>query len=122
MLDGKWSRGPSVISRDGVLHERAGGAGRRSFPVSPGQTYSISISYRGAPLARPQIGVLLYDAAGHQIATEPTDEWYDLPADGVWVRNPFGFVAPPGAVRAMLYLGTKGGPSDWRGVVVYRER
>jgi mannosyltransferase len=122
LLDGKWSRGPSVTSRDGVLHERAGSAARRSFAVSPGQTYSISISYRGAPPARPQIGVLLYDAAGHQIATEPTDEWYDLPADGVWVRNPFGFVAPPGAARAMLYLGTKGGPSDWRGVVVYRER
>jgi 4-amino-4-deoxy-L-arabinose transferase-like glycosyltransferase len=122
LLDGKWRRSPLTTSSRGVLHERAGGAVRRSFPVSPGQTFSISVAYRGTPPARPQIGVLLYDSAGRQIGSYPSDDWYDLPADGVWLRNPFGFVTPPGAVRATLYVGTRGGASEWRNIAIYRER
>jgi 4-amino-4-deoxy-L-arabinose transferase-like glycosyltransferase len=122
LFDGRWARSASVTASGRVLHERRGASVRRSFSVTPGQTYSIDVTYRGAPPSRPQIGVLLYDAAGRQIDTFPRDNWYDLPTDGVWIRNPFGFVVPPNAVRAMLYLGTKGGPSTWRDVAVYRER
>ena len=92
-----------------------------SFSVRPGATYSVSVEYRGEPPARPRIGVLVYDFAGNQIATFPNDHWYDLPANGVWLRIPFGFIAPPRAVRAVLYIGTRW-LSSWRHVAVYRER
>lgn len=122
LLDGHWPRRGPVSSARGVLHQGAGGAVTRSFPVRPGEAYSIEVRYRGVPPARPQIGLLVYDSAGRQMAAFPNDRWYDLPVNGAWLSNPFGFVAPPGAVRAMLYLNSKDGRSEWRDVAIYRER
>jgi hypothetical protein len=120
--DGRWRLSGAVTRNGNLLLTGSGGSATRSFSVHSGQAYTVSVGYRGAPPVAPHIGVLLYDATGKQIAAYPATHWYDLPANGAWVVNPFGFISPPGAARAMLYVSSRGGPSEWRNLAVYRER
>lgn len=120
--DGRWQLRGAVSRTGSVLRTGSGGSATRSFSVHSGQAYTVSVGYHGAPPVAPHVGVLLYDANGKQIAAYPATHWYDLPANGTWIENPFGFIAPPGAVRAMLYVTSRGGPSEWRDLAVYRER
>jgi hypothetical protein len=46
--------------------------------------------------------------------------WYELPVDGVWLSQPFGFVAPPGSARAVFSLANRWGQVRYRNVRVYR--
>lgn len=95
----------------------------RTFPVTAGETISVATDYRGEPPAsKPVVRLVLFDAAGHSIATFPRTMWYDWPVMGVWLSQPFGFVAPPGSTRATLTLSTAWGQAAWRHVAVYRER
>jgi hypothetical protein len=45
-----------------------------------------------------------------------------MPVNGVWLSEPFGFIAPPGAVRARLTVQNAWGETDWRKIAVYGER
>jgi 4-amino-4-deoxy-L-arabinose transferase-like glycosyltransferase len=112
--------GPATIHA-GLIRERSGGSILRRFTVSPGQTYFVPLQYRGVPPADPSLGVLLYDSQGKQIGSFPRIQWYDLPVNGAWLSNPFGFVAPPGSAGALLYASSSDGPSEWR-FSVYQER
>jgi hypothetical protein len=59
---------------------------------------------------------------GRLLDTFPRTEWYHLPVNGAWLTQPFGFVAPPGAVRATLRVQNLWGTCYWRHLAVYRQR
>jgi mannosyltransferase len=120
---GSWTRTGNVRIAGGsaVMSGRAELA--RSFALSAGSAYSVSIEYRGIPpAAKPRISARVFDASGRLLATFPRTMWYDWPVNGVWLSQPFGFVAPPGAVRATLTLTNAWGTSYWSSVGVYKER
>ncbi|MGI8968727.1 MAG: hypothetical protein ACR2GA_06460, partial [Chloroflexota bacterium] len=95
----------------------------RSFAVQSGGMYSISVEFRGdPPAAKPLVTVEVRDAANHLLGIFPRTQWYDWPVNGVWLSQPFGFVAPPGAAHATLTLRQGWGSGAWRHVAVYQER
>lgn len=105
----------------------------RSFPVSAGAAYSANVEYRGYPGSHPLVRVRVYDAAGHTLGrmiddygamldSFPRTEWYDMPVNGVWLSQPFGFVAPPGAVHATITLSNTSGVCAWRNIGIFQER
>lgn len=122
------------ISRVGtVVRERAHASLSRSFPVTSGVAYAVNVEWRSNPPAYPQAEVQTFDRAGrvvgsrvdrygHVETTFPRTQWYSLPATGIWLSQPFGFVAPPGAVRATIHLENLWGETWWRNIAVYRER
>lgn len=94
----------------------------RMFAVRPGAAYSVSSEFRGIPPAsKPLVTVDVYDSAGRNVGEFPRDQWYDWPVNDVWLSQPLGFVAPPGAVRAVLRIGQSWGEGRWRHVAVYRQ-
>jgi len=128
-----WLNRGSVVTRAGVLTQNGPASSRRSFAVTPGSTFVANVEYQGIPPAYPTVTVQTYDRKGQPVGTMvdrfgnrlegfPRTEWYDLPANGVWLSQPFGFIAPPGAVRATLRLQTRWGQCSWRNIAVYRER
>jgi len=118
-----WQRRGNVTIGHSAATLRGDASLSRSFAVSPGATYSVSVSYQGVPpAAKPDVTVDVYGSDGRVLGTFPRTQWYDWPVSGVWLEQPFGFVAPPGAVRADLMLASKWGIASWRDVAVYRER
>lgn len=128
-----WRRSGNVRTTGGIARERGRSSMERSFPVREGATYVANVEYRGYPPAYPLVAVRTYDRNGRAVGSMtdrfgrlldsfPRTEWYDLPVNGVWLSEPFGFVAPPGAVRATFTLQTLRGECDWRHIEVYRER
>jgi mannosyltransferase len=94
----------------------------RSFAVRAGDAYSANIEYRGVPPAKNYASINTYGRNGKLLESFPHTKWYDLPVNGVWISEPIGFVAPPGATRAVISLHNFRGVSSWRNVAVYRER
>jgi 4-amino-4-deoxy-L-arabinose transferase-like glycosyltransferase len=118
-----WHHAGTVVLRGGQAVAQGNTVLARAFPLRAGHTYSVSIDYRGMPpAAKPVIAVRAFDRSGHLLATFPRTKWYDWPVTGVWLSQPFGFVAPPGAARAVLTLDTGWGQARWRHVAVYQER
>lgn len=109
-------------ARGDVLQAQGPTTAVRSFPVQAGRAYSVSMAFRGVPgSSKPAVPLRLFDAHGHVLATFPRTRWYDWPVSGVWLSQPYGFVSPPGAVRATLTLQMRAGTGYWRDVAVYRE-
>jgi mannosyltransferase len=132
-FDRAWTRRGRVSLTGGVLRERGKASTSRSFPVTSGAAYSVNVEWRSNPPAYPLVAVQTYDRAGHIVGTRrdrfgdletafPRTQWYSLPATGVWLLQPFGFVAPPGAVRATIRIENLWGDTSWRNIAVYRER
>jgi hypothetical protein len=104
----------------------------RSFAVQPGGAYLVNVQYRCMPPAYPLVSVEAMDAAGQSKRSAdpfgtheevfPRSKWYDWPVVGMWLSQPFGFVAPPDDTRAVLRLRTLWGSCSWRSIAVYRER
>ncbi|MBV9281084.1 MAG: glycosyltransferase family 39 protein [Chloroflexi bacterium] len=128
-----WRHAGAVTAADHILQENGRATVSRSFPLTPGGTYIANVEYRGIPPASPLVSVQTYDRSGRVVGTMvdrfgdvldsfPRTEWYDLPANGVWLSEPFGFVAPAGAVRATIRLQTRWGVCYWRHIAIYRER
>jgi mannosyltransferase len=117
-----WSRVGSVTVHGGQATERGNAQLVRSFAVQPGDAYSANIEYRGMPPSRNYASIDAFDRNGKLLESFPHTKWYDLPVNGVWISQPLGFVAPPGAARAILRLHTFRGEGSWRNVAVYRER
>jgi hypothetical protein len=116
-----WSfRGPVHVS-GGIVHEPQHAAVVRTFPVRPGQLYSSQVVFR-CERGWPLLSVDVLDAQGNVLATFPRTKWYGLPANGVWLSVPFGFITPPGAVRARITASTKWGEVDWQTIAVYHRR
>lgn len=120
-LGNPWSaRGRvSTTSRGVVLSGAA--AASAPFTVVPGAPYSVAVQRRADPPAYATIAVDVLDRSGRLLGTYPRTEWYDWPASGVWLSQPFGFIAPPGARRAILRLQSSWGRAAWRDIAVYRE-
>jgi hypothetical protein len=127
-----WRNRGAAEARAGVLTQTGPASARRTFSVTPGSTYVANVEYQGIPPAYPTVTVQIYDRKGQPVGTMvdrfgnrlegfPRTEWYDLPANAVWLSQPFGFIAPPGAVRATLRLQTAWGQCSWRNIAVYRE-
>jgi hypothetical protein len=131
---GAWERQGRVLGNGSVVEERGNSSLSRSFRVTAGSAYFANIEWRGFAPANPNVMVRTYDAAGKLVGGGMTDrfgdvltsfprtEWYNMPANGVWLSQPFGFVAPTGAVRAVITLHNAWGTTDWRHIAVYRER
>lgn len=128
-----WLTRGKVSLRAGVLSERGKGSVSRSFLVAAGTAYSVNIEWRSNPPAYPMVMVQTFDRAGNVVGTRrdrfgrtensfPRTQWYSLPATGVWLSQPFGFVAPPGAARATIWIENLWGDTWWRNIAVYRER
>lgn len=117
-----WSRSGSVVSQQGVALENGHTVLSRSFPVVPGVAYSVSLELQALPPAGPSVSVEVYDGAGALLTRFPRTEWYDLPVNGAWLTQPFGFVAPPGSAHAVLRLRNAWGQCYWRHLAVYRQR
>lgn len=90
-----------------------------SFPVRPGRAYSAGLEYRGAPPGGPAVSVRVLDKSGREVARFPRTMWYELPLTGVWLQQPFGFVAPPGAARAVISIENRWGQVRYRNVRVF---
>lgn len=119
----RWHRQGRAQVHGGVISVRGTTSLSRRFAVQPGGVYSISVDFRGTPPAsKPLVSLQVYGATGDLIATFPRTQWYDWLVNGVWISQPFGFVAPPGSSVAVLRLQTAWGHSYWRRVGVYRER
>ena len=118
-----WSSTGRVVRTGNVLRQNGPAEIRRSFAVRTGETYSVSVEYRGLPpAAKPGVTATVLAADGSVLGTYPRTQWYDWPVNGVWLSQPFGFVVPPGGVRVVLRLQTAWGVGEWRHVAVYRER
>lgn len=128
-----WSQRGEVRFRGATIAQRGEAVASRSFPVRAGSLYVVAAGSRVLPPASASISLQTYDshgqvvghavdAAGDYLDSFPRTEWYDLPATGAWLRQPFGFVAPPGATHATLWLRSWWGEVRWRDVAVYRER
>jgi hypothetical protein len=128
-----WRRSSQVTIHPGVVTEQGRAALRASFPVSAGAAYSVNVEYRSFPPALPSVRLQTFDRSGKVVGgihnglgwyldSFPRTTWYDMPVNGVWISQPFGFIAPPGAVRATLSLQNGWGMTAWRHIAVYRER
>jgi len=114
-----WRRSGAVFVSRGVAQTRGTAQLSRTFAVQPGVAYSVAVEYRGIPPTRPLVSLQTYDSMGRRLDAFPRTQWYDWPANGVWLSQPFGFVAPPHATRAVLRLQTLWGRGAWRHVDVY---
>ena len=128
-----WTKFGKAAINGATLRLNGRAEAQRHFRVVPGATYFVNVAYRAFPPSSPSIQVFLRDAQGRPVATYddrygrlmdafPRTQWYDLPVSGVWLKQPFGFVAPPGAARATIVIKNRWGQVDWRSVGVYRER
>ncbi len=118
-LGGAWRRSGAVSVFRGVAQTRGPAQLSRTFAVRPGVAYSVAVEYKGIPPARPLVSLQTYDSAGRRLDAFPRTQWYDWPSNGVWLSQPFGFVAPPNATRAVLRLQTLWGRGAWRHIDVY---
>jgi hypothetical protein len=109
--------GPVHVS-GGVAAEKQGALLSRSFPVEAGTMYSVQVLYRSW-WGWPGLDLNVYDRSGAVLTTFPRTSWYGFPVNDVWLSQPFGFVAPPGAARAQIVASTKWGEVDWRIIAVY---
>lgn len=116
-----------------VLTLNGNASATRRFRVQPGATYFFDVSYRAAAPSTPSIQVLVRDDSGKPVATYinrygrlidgfPRTQWYNLPVTGVWLNQPFGFVAPAGSRTATIVISNRWGQVSWRGVAAYRQR
>jgi hypothetical protein len=106
---------PSSLGLRGAIHVDF------SFRVHGGEAYTVSFGYRAIPPSSSRIVVRVYDRQGQLLGTFPHTKWYDLPVNGVWLSEPFGFVAPKAGTRAVLELVNLWGQTSWRSVAVHRE-
>ncbi len=114
----RWKLHGQVQVSHGVAVEREHAVLTRTFSVRPGSLYSVQVRYR-SQWGFPLLTIDLYDRDGNVLATFPRTKWYGLPANGVWLSQPFGFIAPPGAVRAGITASTKWGQVVWQSIAVY---
>lgn len=133
VFDGRsttWTTSRRASARSGLLQEGRGSTAQSAFSLQPGHAYTVNVEYQGIPPADPHVNVEIYDGTGtllsgftdrfgHLLTGYPRTEWYDLPADGAWVREPFGFIAPSGATRALITVSNGWGFSRWRNLTVY---
>ncbi len=131
-FDGRWTHtgGVSVNGSTATVGGRTSLS--RSFSVQPGKAYAVNVDYRCTPPAYPLVSVDAMDSTGRSKRSAdpfgtneeqfPRSKWYDWPVVGLWLSQPFGFVAPPDDVRAVLHLRTLWGSCSWRHIAVYRER
>ena len=132
-FDGLWATVGSVARQGKALTESGASRAVRTFDISGGRPYVANIEYRGLPGSAPHVAIQTFDRAGHVLGTItdrfgnvldsfPRTEWYDMPVNGVWISQPFGFVAPQDAVRATFALTNQWGTCYWRNIAVYAER
>jgi hypothetical protein len=118
-----WTKRGNVQVFGGVVMVNGTTLLARRFPVHSGGTYTVSVQYLGEPpSSKPRIDVRVFDRAGRELGDFPRTEWYDWPVNGVWLSQPFGFVAPPGADHAQIRFATAWGEGFFRHVAVYTER
>lgn len=121
-LGSRWKRQGSVTVSSGTAMESGKASMSTSFSVRAGRAYSVALQYLAMPGASPHAEATVYDANGRLLETFPHTMWYELPDSGVWLAQPFGFIPPPGAVRATLTLRTGSGLVRWRDVGVFTTR
>jgi len=132
-FDPGWTRNGPASTTGSLAIEQGGSTLARSFPVTSGTAYTVNVEYRGLPPASPSVSLQTYgrdgriagdfvDRLGGRLTSFPRTEWYSMPVNGIWLSQPFGFVAPPGAVRATIRLENRWGWTYWRHITVYRER
>jgi hypothetical protein len=131
-FDTRWTRTGSVSIHGSTATVRGRTSLNRSFSVQPGKAYAVNVEYRCTPPAYPLVTVKAMDSMGRSKRSGdpfgtneeqfPRSKWYDWPVVGIWLSQPFGFVAPPDDVRAVLHLRTLWGSCSWRNIAVYRER
>ncbi|MDQ2743366.1 MAG: hypothetical protein M3Z66_13885 [Chloroflexota bacterium] len=128
-----WVKAGKVAVAGRVARESGRASLTRNFSVRAGTAYAVNVEWRSFPPAYPQIQISTFDRFGKLVGSVrdrygyletsfPRTEWYSLPATGVWLSQPFGFVAPPGAVRARISISNLWGETDWRRIAVYGER
>jgi 4-amino-4-deoxy-L-arabinose transferase-like glycosyltransferase len=128
-----WSRSGVTHLHEGIATQNGKAELTRSFPITAGRAYTVNVEWRSIPPANPTASVQTLDRFGRPLGgyvdrfgrlldSFPHTEWYDLPASGVWLSQPFGFVAPPGSVRAVIRLDNGWGQTSWRHISVYKER
>jgi hypothetical protein len=117
-----WKRAGLVHYTGGAVVQHEPALLSRTFSVHPGELYSVNVEERGDPPAQPTDEVQVADRSGRLLATFPRTEWYQWPVNGVWISQPFGFIAPAGAVRATLVLRADWGTVTWRHVAVHAEK
>jgi len=116
--------------RTGSLLMTGTSMAQRSFSIRGGRAYTINVEWRAEPGSHPEVRLWTYDHRGHvqgKIVDRfgnlldyfPRTEWYTMPANGVWIGQPFGFVAPPGTVMATLQLRNQGAACRWRNIGIY---
>lgn len=106
-------RGDVALAR-GVIRESGRAEASNTFSIRPGAPYSIALSYDATPPTNPAVTVTVYNRDHHRLAVFPRTTWYELPEAGVWLEQPFGFVAPPGSARAVISVRTRWGETRWR--------
>lgn len=132
-FNGTWQRSGRIQVRGGTAVQRGHATLRTSFPVIPGAMYLVNVEYQSDPPAYPTVRLQTLDRSGNPVGSMrdrfdrtldsfPRTEWYDLPVNGAWLSQPFGFVAPPGSTVATLRLQNLWGMTSWRHIAVYRER
>lgn len=114
------TQGPARIA-NGKAFEPAGSTITRDFPVHPETLYTAQVRYRSAT-GFPELTVDIYDHNGRLLTTFPRTKWYGFAVNDVWLAQPFGFIAPPGAARARITVTTKWGWVSWRTIAVYRRK
>lgn len=129
----RWQVHGTVYRSTSTATERGQASLSTRFSVRALRAYTVAVHYRGLPPAAPTVlirvynrrGVLLSrmtDGMGNVWEGYPHAKWYDLPANGAWVSEPFGLITPPGSVSATITLSNAWGWSSWRHIDVYRQR
>jgi mannosyltransferase len=118
-FDRSWRAKGDVAVNAATATENGRSSLTRRFRVHPGEAYSFDVGYQAIPPAGPTVSVSVYNSDGDRLGTYPRTRYYDLPATGVWLRQPFGLVAPPGAYRAVLTVRNRWGETRWRAVGIY---
>jgi hypothetical protein len=117
-----WRRQGKVTTSSSSATESGRASLSTSFPVRAGRPYSVALQYLAMPGASPHAEVSVDSADGTLLETFPHTMWYELPDSGVWLSQPFGFIPPRGAARAILTLRTGAGLVRWRQVGVFTAR
>jgi hypothetical protein len=116
-----WTIGKPARIYHGVVYEPAGAVISRAFAVQPGTLYTAQVRDRVAS-GFPDLSVDIYNRSGRLLTTFPRTKWYGFVANDVWLSEPFGFIAPPGAATARITASTKWGAVSWQTIAVYRRK
>ncbi|HEX8918029.1 MAG TPA: glycosyltransferase family 39 protein [Chloroflexota bacterium] len=128
----RWQISGEISLSRNVITEQGHALAVSSFSATSGQLYSVNVEYRTFPPGSASVSIQTFNSSGQVVGSMvdrfgtllnsfPRTEWYLLPATGVWTMQPFGFIAPPGATRAVIRLQTSWGMTQWRHLVVYQQ-